>query len=79
MRYFCVGLVLVYVLTPAFAQEKADGPANEKAQKRYKQAFEYSHERRNDAALEEFKKANKQDGGHCVACQKQIVKYGLEL
>jgi tetratricopeptide (TPR) repeat protein len=79
MRYFCAGLVLAYVLTPAFAQEKADGPASEKAQKTYKQALEYLHERRNDAALEEFKKADKQDGGHCVVCQKQILKYGLEL
>jgi peroxiredoxin len=79
MRYFCAGFVLACVLTPAFAQEKADGPTSEKAQKTYKQALEYLHERRNDAALEEFKKADKQDGGHCVVCQKQILKYGLEL
>jgi len=25
------------------------------------------------------KKADKQDGGHCLACQKQMIKYGEEL
>jgi hypothetical protein len=30
-------------------------------------------------ALGSFKKADKQDEGHCVACQKQMIKYGMEL
>jgi peroxiredoxin len=37
------------------------------------------HNRRKDIALDDFKKADKQDGGHCVACQRQMLKYGLEL
>ena len=31
-----------------------------------------------DAALDSFKKADKQDGAHCVACQKNMIKYGVE-
>jgi hypothetical protein len=31
------------------------------------------------SALHRFKKADKQDGGHCTACQKQMVKYGTDL
>ena len=31
------------------------------------------------AAVDEFKKADKQDGGHCHPCQKQMIKYGAEL
>ena len=31
------------------------------------------------AAFESFKKADKQDGGRCQACQKQIIKCGMEL
>jgi thiol-disulfide isomerase/thioredoxin len=32
-----------------------------------------------ESALDSFKKADKQDGGHCMACQKQMIKYALEL
>src|SRR5437879_2406328 len=32
-----------------------------------------------DAALDSFKKADKQDGGHCLRCQKKMIKYGMEL
>jgi len=41
-----------------------EGPTNEKAQKTYKEAFEYLHQHRKEWALESFKKADKQDGGH---------------
>lgn len=37
------------------------------------------HDRQKIQALDSFKKADKQDGGHCVACQKQVVKFGTEL
>src|SRR5207253_4595127 len=30
-------------------------------------------------ALDDFNKADKQDGGHCLACQKQMIKLGKEL
>src|SRR5215472_3023132 len=66
--------------TPAVAQERTDeGPTNEKAQKTYKEALEYLHDGRPDAALDAFKKADKQDGGHCLGCQRQMVKYGMAL
>jgi len=31
------------------------------------------------AALDCFKKADKQDDEHCLACQKKMIKYGMEL
>jgi thioredoxin-like negative regulator of GroEL len=31
------------------------------------------------AAFDNFKKADKQDGGHCVACQANVLKYGLKF
>ncbi len=62
------------------AQEKSwDGPSNEKAQKTYKEAEQYLHERRPDLALDAFKRADKQDGGHCLACQHRMLKYGIQL
>src|SRR5208282_5890736 len=31
------------------------------------------------SAFEAFKKADKQDGGHCRACQRLVIKYGEQL
>jgi hypothetical protein len=55
--------------------EKAEGPTREKAQKTYKDALKELHERHPDMVLENFKKADKQDGGHCPACQKQMIQH----
>jgi hypothetical protein len=60
------------------AQEAKDGPANEKAQKSYKEALQLLQQRKEGWALESFKKADKQDDGHCLACQKQMIKYGIK-
>jgi thiol-disulfide isomerase/thioredoxin len=80
MRYVRMMLVLASFALPLAAQDKPDeGPTNEKAQKTYKEALDYLHRRMTDAALDAFKKADKQDGGHCLACQKKMIKYGVEL
>jgi peroxiredoxin len=79
MRY-CGLLVLLAMLAISLsAQDDAEGLTNEKAQKTYKQGLDYIHQRMNSAALECFKKADKQDGGHCLACQKKMIRYGIEL
>ena len=79
MRYAAIALLVACTVMPLPGQEKADGPSNEKAQKTYKEAFEYLKQHRIDAALDSFKKADKQDGGHCRACQERMIKYGTEL
>ncbi len=83
MRYFVIALIFVELagsIRTASAQEgSSDGPSNEKAQKTYKEALQLLHERRTDFALDSFKKADKQDGDHCVACQRQMIKYGVQL
>ncbi|MFY9676109.1 MAG: redoxin domain-containing protein [Terriglobales bacterium] len=56
------------------------GPTNEKAQKTFREAQDLEGKKHNkDWALDAFKKADKQDGGHCVACQKKMIRYGIEL
>src|SRR5262245_48310414 len=72
-------LVLLCTTVLLSAQEGSEGPTNEKAQRTYKQAQEYLHQYRKDAALDAFKKADKQDDSHCLACQRNMVKYGIEL
>jgi peroxiredoxin/outer membrane protein assembly factor BamD (BamD/ComL family) len=83
VRYFVMALifaVLAGTIRMPAAQERAlEGPSNEKAQKTYKEAFQLLHEGRTDFALDNFKKADKQDGGHCQACQREIIKYGVQL
>jgi thiol-disulfide isomerase/thioredoxin len=79
MRY-CILLVIWAVFAmPVLAQDDTRGPANEKAQKTYKQGLDYQKQHMTEAALESFKKADKQDDGHCLPCQKKMIKYGREL
>lgn len=63
----------------ASGQQKVEGPTNEKAKKTYQEALDYLRKHMTEAALDEFKKANKQDGGHCLACQRNMIKYGIQL
>jgi peroxiredoxin/Tfp pilus assembly protein PilF len=79
MRYCGLLWLLAALVVSSLAQDNADGPTNEKAQKTYKQALDYIHQRMTAAALESFKKADKQDDGHCLACQKKMIRYGMEL
>jgi thiol-disulfide isomerase/thioredoxin len=79
MRFVHISLALLFVLIPVLAQEKSDGPTDEKARKTYEKAQKSLHEHKTEFALDDFKKADKQDGGHCLACQKQMIKYGEEL
>ncbi len=79
MRHAGMILLLACAVMPSPAQEPAEGPADAKAQKTYKEAFEFLKRRMPEAALDSFKKADKQDGGHCLACQKKMIKYGVEL
>jgi thiol-disulfide isomerase/thioredoxin len=67
------------VVTPVLAQDKPEGPTDEKARKTYQKALDSLHDHRKESAFDGFKKADKQDGGHCVACQKQVIKYGVEF
>lgn len=79
MRYTGIMLLLACAAMPLPAQEQAQGPADAKAQKTYREAFEYLKKRMPESALDSFKKADKQDGGRCLACQQKMIKYGIEL
>jgi thiol-disulfide isomerase/thioredoxin len=79
MRFLLFGALLVSNLTAVAAQQTSDGPTDEKAQKTYQDALKLLQEGRKDFAVDGFKKADKQDGGHCLACQKKMIKYGIEV
>jgi thiol-disulfide isomerase/thioredoxin len=79
MRFLLVILALFFVLSTVVAQETKEEPTDEKALKTYEKAQKSLHEHKKEFALDDFKKADKQDGGHCLACQKQMIKLGSEL
>jgi len=79
MQFVRISLAMLSVLTSVWAQEKPSGPTNEKARKTYENAQKSLHDRRKDLALDDFKKADKQDGGRCADCQRQMIKLGREL
>jgi thiol-disulfide isomerase/thioredoxin len=79
MRFVKPLLILALASAPLWAQQQASGPTDPKAQKTYKSALEYLHQHETEAALDTFKKADKQDGGHCLDCQNKMIHYGLEL
>jgi thiol-disulfide isomerase/thioredoxin len=79
VRLFCTTILLLLMVAPLGADDKTGEPSNEKAQKSYKEAQELLQKRQTLYALESFKKANKQDDGRCVVCQKMIIKYGMEF
>ena len=79
MRSTRIPLLVLLIATPLLAQDPSENPKSEKAQKSYKVALEDLHQRRSDFALDNFKKADKQDDGHCIACQRKMIQYGLEL
>jgi peroxiredoxin len=78
-RVIPMTLLFLFLGVPARAQDKVGEPTNEKAQKTYKGAMQLLHEEQTIAALGEFKKADKQDDGKCLACQRKMIKYGVEL
>jgi len=79
MRYIIVILLLAFAVVPLWAQEKPAGPTSEKAKKTYKEAIDYQNQHMTGQAFDAFKKADKQDGGRCHACQKRIIKLAMEL
>jgi outer membrane protein assembly factor BamD (BamD/ComL family) len=79
MWFFRVSLALLCMVTAAATQEKVAGPISEKAQKAFQQAKDRLRERDAGGALDAFKKADKLDGGRCLACQRQMIRYASKF
>ncbi len=59
------------------AQERP-APTDPNAQKSYREGEEWARQHEYGAAVGSFKKADKQDGGHCEECAERIIEYGLK-
>jgi thiol-disulfide isomerase/thioredoxin len=58
---------------------KSSEPTDPKARKTFASAIDGEKRGKNDAALDDFRKANKQDGGHCRECLKRAYALALKL
>jgi hypothetical protein len=69
--------VFLLGITTIKAQD-SKGPTDPKAQKTYQEGLDWLHKGMPAAAIDSFRKADKQDGGHCEECAKKIIEYGLK-
>lgn len=60
------------------AQTDVGDPTDQKARKTFDEAAEWERRGAKEAAADEFRKANKQDGGHCSTCLNRAYKLALE-
>lgn len=80
LTVFVVGSLLLSASaqSPSLAQN-GTGPSDSKAQKTYAEALHDLQIRRYFDALSKFKKADKEDGGKCIACEEQTMKVAIEV
>lgn len=78
MRLFAFAAVTLLLGPGLWAQDGA-GPSNPKAQKTFQDAVKWAQQGDYTAAIDLFRKANTQDGGHCEECAHKIVKYGEQV
>jgi len=71
---------LLYLFSPlAWSQASPAAPPKDgKAAKQYAKALKDDEERRYVAALEGFRKADQQEGGSCVSCERQAYAAALQ-
>jgi thiol-disulfide isomerase/thioredoxin len=66
---------LTLALAPAGSAQssaaKPAGPTDEKAKKTFATALEWEKQRNETGAIDAFRKANRQDGGHCFECMSR--------
>jgi len=58
---------------------KSGEPTDPKARKTYEGAIDWEKHKFYDSALEDFRKANKQDGGHCFECLRRAYRLAVKL
>jgi thiol-disulfide isomerase/thioredoxin len=58
---------------------KPGDPTDSKARKTYAGSIDFEHHDMKFAAIDEFRKANKQDGGHCMNCLERAFKLAFDM
>jgi thiol-disulfide isomerase/thioredoxin len=77
MRRTLVVLIILLLWGCTAKAQESPGPTNPKAQKTYREGLDWAHKGMLGVAVDSFKKADRQDGGHCEICADTIIEYGL--
>jgi thiol-disulfide isomerase/thioredoxin len=73
------GCVLHAANEPKETQHKPGEPTDAKARKTFEEAIEWQKRGAKEAAIEDFRKANKQDGGHCTECTRRAYMLAISI
>lgn len=78
---FLTAALLWAGLSPARAAEtpKPGGPTDPKARKTFAEAADWLRHSDKSSAIRNYRKANKQDGGHCSACLERAYSLAIEI
>ena len=79
LRSTTLALTVLCTVFGASQQIATSAPSDAKAQKTYSEALQALRTHHYLEAFDRFKKANKQDGGNCTECLKQISTLGIQL
>lgn len=72
-------MLLIFGAANLSAEEPSAGPTDPKAQKTFQQGLDYLNRHMVREALSNFKKADKQDGAHCIVCQQKMLQIAVQL
>ncbi len=75
LRFFC----LLFMVTAFCRAQIPSGPSDAKAQQTFAEAQQLEAKHQYTFALDNYRKADKQDGNHCAACAQKVVSLGLSL
>ena len=71
-------LMVVLMMACGAAGQETKGPTDAKAKKTFADGEEWARHGNLAAAIGSFRKANKQDGGHCASCAYRIIDAGID-
>jgi len=68
-----------FIARGAGGQAKPGEPTDPKARKTFAEAVDWEKHGAKDSAIDCYRKAYKQDGGHCSTCLERAYKLALEI
>ncbi|HVN92767.1 MAG TPA: redoxin domain-containing protein [Terracidiphilus sp.] len=81
-RIALLAAALMFTVVAARAatdQPKPGEPTDSKARKTFQSAQDWEHHGNLSAAVDDYRKANKQDGGHCIECLSRAYNLAMKI
>ncbi len=75
----CILLAVMCCFTLVLGQDGQNAPTNEKALKLFREGAKFEERHETFWALDRYRKADRQEGGNCVACELKMIQLGIDL